>query len=101
MQQQKQTEAYILKLAEGEFAEVIETDATIYVVQLESLLDVDATATEKDNIILEREEARYTEIVDGWKEESGIKIDESVLEQINVKALKVMPVEEEEEETEE
>ncbi|MBQ8803034.1 MAG: peptidyl-prolyl cis-trans isomerase [Tyzzerella sp.] len=89
------------KLAEGEFAEVIETDATIYVVQLESLLDVDATATEKDNIILEREEARYTEIVDGWKEESGIKIDESVLEQINVKALKVMPVEEEEEETEE
>lgn len=88
-------------LAEGEFADVIETDDTIYVVQLESLFDEEATETEKESIISERESELYTEVVDGWKEETELTTDKSVLKKIDVYRLKVTQIEEEEETTEE
>ena len=87
-------------LKEGEFANVIETSSAIYVVQLESTFDKDATATEKENIIAERENEKYTEVLDAWKKDTEIKVDKRALKQIDVTSLKITQVEEEEETTE-
>lgn len=76
-------------LGEGEFTDVIETDAGYYVAQLTSLLDRDATDTEKETILSERQEEHYTEVVDGWKEDTKITVNDKVWDKIGIKALEV------------
>jgi foldase protein PrsA len=56
-------------LKEGEVSGVVETDSAYYVVRLDSECDEDATATKKEEMISEKQEDYYDDIVDGWKDE--------------------------------
>lgn len=76
-------------LGEGEFTEVIETDAGYYVAQVTSLFDREATDAEKETIVSERQEEHYTEVVDGWKEEVEITVNEKVWAKISLQGLQV------------
>ena len=72
------------KLDEGEFAkELIETDDSYYIVRMDSLFDEDATEKERQSIISERENDRYEEIVNGYKETSDWTVNEDVWEPVN------------------
>lgn len=88
-------------LKENEFSGVIDTDSAYYVAQLESLYDVDATDQKMEEILEERGEERYTELLEKWKEETKITVDEDILKQISFQDLEVVYIEDEEEESEE
>lgn len=70
-------------LAEGDFADLIETDSGFYIVKLQSEFDEEATATRKEEIIAEREQALFDEVYGAWEEESDFVIKEKVLEKIS------------------
>lgn len=87
-------------LKENEFSEVIETETGIYVVQLESEFDAEATESNKETVLTERQEARYEELVEKWTEETEITVHEKVWDKISIQGLKVNYIEDETEETE-
>lgn len=64
------------KLKEGEVSDVIETDSAYYVVRLDSEHDEEATASKKEELISEKEENYYNDILDGWIDEASWKINE-------------------------
>lgn len=87
-------------LDEKEFSSVIETESGIYVVQLTSTMDKEATEAEKANIVAERQTEKYNEVVDAWKAATEMTVNEKVLEKINLADIKVtMKIEETEETT--
>ena len=77
------------QLKENEFSEVIETDTGIYVVQLESEFDAEATEAAKGTILKERQEARYEELVEKWTKDTKITVHEKVWDKISIQKLKV------------
>lgn len=86
-------------LDEKEFSSVIETESGIYVVQLTSTMDKEATEAEKANIVAERQTEKYNEVVDAWKAATEMTVNEKVLEKINLADIKVTMKAEETEET--
>lgn len=88
-------------LKANEFSEVIETEDGIYVVQLESEFDAEATESNKETVLTERQEARYEELLEKWTEETKVTVHDKVWDKISVQGLKVNYVEDETEETEE
>lgn len=89
------------KLKVNEFSEVIETETGIYVLQLESEFDADATEKAKPDVLAKRQEARYQELVEKWTEDAKITVHEKVWKKISIQGLKVNNVEDPKEETEE
>lgn len=87
------------KLEENGFAEVIETDSAFYVVQLESLLDEEATATEKESIVKERKSEAVTDTIEKWREDTKIKVYDKVWDKISMHDIQVTEKEVEAEET--
>ena len=63
---------------EGEVTDPIETDGGIYVAQLTSLFDREATDQEKANIVDERRQAQYDSLLEEWRNETDITVDEKV-----------------------
>ena len=63
---------------EGEVTDLIETDGGIYVAQLTSLLDREATDQEKTNIVEERRQEQYDSLLAQWREDTEIEVDEKV-----------------------
>jgi len=88
-------------LKANEFSDVIETENGIYVVQLESEFDAEATESNKETVLTKRQEARYEELVEKWTEETKVTVHEKVWDKISIQGLKVNYVEDETEETEE
>lgn len=84
-------------LKENEFSDVIETDSAFYVVQLTSEFDKDATEAEKENIIVERENEKYSEVLEGFKNASEVTVNEEVIAKISLHGLAVTPKAEEKE----
>ena len=78
---------------------MIETESGYYVVQLTSLLDREATDTEKDNIVKERQSEKYTETLEGWTKDTEIKVFDKVVKKIDLQGLEVKAKAEEKEET--
>ncbi|MCI8489946.1 MAG: peptidyl-prolyl cis-trans isomerase [Lachnospiraceae bacterium] len=64
-------------LKEGEVSDVIETDSAYYVVRLDSEHDEEATASKKEELISQKQEDYYNDILDGWKEASKWTLNES------------------------
>lgn len=81
----------------NKFTSVIETDTGLYVAQLTSKFDRDATDTKKEEIISERETARYEELLAEWREAVEITVDEKAWASIGFDDISVlMKVEESE-----
>ncbi len=74
---------------ENEVADVIETDGYYFVAQLTSLFDQDATADKKEEIIEERKEELFDDVLAGWEEDTEITINDSVWKKIDFKSLSV------------
>ena len=83
------------KLGEGETTGVIETDSGYYVARVTSLFDREATDTEKQNIVSERQTELYNDTCDGWKEDTDIQVHERVWKKINFQTLSVTYVQDE------
>ncbi|MBY0757794.1 peptidylprolyl isomerase [Sellimonas caecigallum] len=60
-------------LKAGEMTDVIETDTGFYVARLTSDFDREATDSKKQQIIDQREQDRYDELLKEWKEDTEIK----------------------------
>ena len=84
------------KLELNGFSEVIEGESAIYVAQVTSLFDKDATEAEKEEIVEERKDEFYTETVEKWTEDTKIKVNDEVWEKVSLEGLKISTVEPEE-----
>ena len=87
-------------LEENAFADLIETDDAYYVVQLTSAFDEEATATEKENIVITRQNEEYNTKLESFLEEAEVTVNQEVIDKISLHNLAVT-AKVEEEETEE
>lgn len=61
-------------LSDGQLAEVVEgSDGAYYVVRMDQTLDREKTDAEKENIISDRKNERYTEVLQGWQDEAEVE----------------------------
>ena len=82
---------------EGESTDPIESDIGIYVGQLTSLLDRDATDQEKNNIVEERRQEQYDSLLEEWRDAAAIEVDEKVWEKVDFNDVGVTIITPEEE----
>ena len=83
-------------LGEGEVTDVIETDYGLYVAQVTSLLDREATDAEKQQIVENRKQEQYDSLIESWREEADIQVNEKVWKKIGFQNQGVTIVESEE-----
>ncbi len=69
-------------LEEGEVSEVIETESTLYLVQVTADLDEEATASRKENLIATAQTEYYDGLMETWTEEAPLKVVDEVWEQV-------------------
>ena len=70
-------------LTEGQVSDMVETKDAIYFLRLDAETDKDATEENRANIIAERENALYDEVVKKWQENDGWDVDESLVDEID------------------
>ena len=58
-------------LKEGEVSGVVELESGYYVLRLDSEHDEEATQAKKEQLISQKQEDFYNDIIDGWKEEEA------------------------------
>lgn len=68
---------------EGEVTDVIETDSGIYVGQLTSLLDREATDQEKETIVEQRRQDQYDSLLEEWRDSTEIEVDEKAWDKVD------------------
>lgn len=83
----------------GDVTDVIETDSGLYVAQLTSLLDRDATDARKDEIVEERRQEQYDSLLEEWRDSTEISVDEKVWNKIDFIDQGVTIITSEEEDT--
>lgn len=83
----------------GDVTDVIETDSGLYVAQLTSLLDRDATDARKDEIVEERRQEQYDSLLEEWRDATEISVDEKVWNKIDFNDQGVTIITSEEEDT--
>lgn len=77
------------KLKEGEVTGVVESANGLYVAKVTSLFDKDATEKEKENIIAERKQEKYNEVIEGWRKDADISVVEGVWKKVDFNELSV------------
>ena len=82
---------------EGECTDPIESDLGLYVGQLTSLLDRDATDQEKNNIGEERRQEQYNSLLEEWRDAVTIEVDDKVWEKVDFNDVGVTIITPEEE----
>lgn len=70
-------------LEEGEVSDVIDTDSYYYVVRLDAETDPEATEETRQDIISERQNSLYEEVLSGWEEGHEWKVDDKVWEKVS------------------
>lgn len=68
---------------EGETTDVIETDSGLYVGQLTSLLDRDATDQKKESIVEQRRQDQYDSLLEEWRDSTEINVDEKAWDKVD------------------
>ncbi len=70
----------VADLKDGEVCDkVIETDSHYYVVRLDETFAKDETESKKEEIVKNRKTEAYNDLVEKWKEEAEITVDEKVM----------------------
>lgn len=77
------------KLKEGEVTDVVENANGLYVAKVTSLFDKDATEKEKENIISQRKQDKYEEVIEGWRKDAEISVVERVWKKVDFNELSV------------
>lgn len=70
-------------LQEGEVSGQIVTDSEIYFVRIDTDIDEEATASNRESIIAEREDERFNELMEEWQKEDGWDVKENIVEKID------------------
>lgn len=68
---------------DGAVSDLIETETGYYVLQMDAVVDETATESTRNSIISERQNALYTEVVEGYLEEMEWDLDERLWRQIS------------------
>ena len=84
---------------EGQVTDVIEADDGLYVGRLTSLLDRDATDQKKTSIVEERRQEQYDSLLEEWRNDTDIKVDEKVWDKVDFEDTGVTIIISETEET--
>lgn len=84
---------------EGETTDVIEADDGLYVGQLTSLLDRDATDQKKASIVEQRRQDQYDSLLKEWRNSTDISVDDKVWEKVDFEDTGVTIITSETEET--
>ena len=71
------------ELEEGEDTGLVEGESSYYIAVLTAETDEEATNTNRETIIAERQDNHYTEVLTAWQEDDGWDYDEKLLEKIN------------------
>lgn len=87
-------------LEDGEFSEIIETEDAYYIVYMESTFDEEATETERESVLDEREQEAYDSWVESLQEDAEIIVHEDVIATLTFERVFNLPEEEEEDEVE-
>lgn len=61
---------------EGDLTDVIEAESGLYVAKLVSKLDREATDQKKEQIIEERKQEQYDSLIEQWRKDTDIKVEE-------------------------
>lgn len=85
------------KLSDGEYSDVIETDNGYYIVYMESTFDEEATQTETENVLAERESEAYDAWFEPLKEASEITVNDERIQTLTFERTYTVPTEETEE----
>jgi len=76
------------KLKKGKMADsVIEADSGYYVIRMDSTDDKEAAKTKKESILTQRRNDKYSETIEGYKDASEWKINESEWKKVNFDEL--------------
>lgn len=78
------------------FTDVIEGESAIYVAQVTSLFDQEATDAEKEELIEEKKAEYYSDTVEKWTEDTESKIYDKVWAKVSLEGLKISSVKPEE-----
>ena len=81
----------------GKFTDVIETESGLFVAQLISKFDRKATDSKKEEIITERENARYEELLKEWREAIEITVVDKTWDKVDFDDISVLMFVEEQE----
>lgn len=73
------------KLKEGEVSPVVETDNGYYVLRLDSEHDEKATAEKKEELLSQKKQEYYDDILSGWRDEAKWEINEKEWEKVTFK----------------
>ena len=84
---------------EGQVTDVIEADDGLYVGRLTSLLDRDVTDQKKTSIVEERRQEQYDSLLEEWRNDTDIKVDEKVWDKVDFEDTGVTIITSETEET--
>lgn len=71
-------------LEEGGVTGLVEGTDGYYVAKVTSLFDEEATSQKKEEIISQRQSEKYNEVLDGWREDAEITVDEKVWAKIDL-----------------
>lgn len=77
----------LLAADEGAVSDVIDTEGSYYVVCVDAKTDETATEQTRQNLITERENAYYDEVLDGWKAEHTWKVKKGVWDKVSFRNL--------------
>ena len=75
------------ELAEGEMSDLISTDSGKYIVRLDAETDEEATESNRESIISERQSDLYDEVLAGWQENDGWTVEEKAVAKIEFKNM--------------
>ena len=68
-----------------ETSAVIETDTDLYIVRIDKDTDEDATESNRESIIKQRQDDLYDSVLEGWQESDGWTVDDKKLTKIDFK----------------
>ena len=66
------------------YGEVVEGENAYFVVRMDSVLDREATDQKKENIVDERQQEAYNDLLDQWKEDTDITVNEKEWEKVTL-----------------
>jgi foldase protein PrsA len=87
-------------LSEGELSELVTTDSGYYILRLDAETDEEATESNRESIIEERQEDHYDEVLSGWQENDGWTVKTRQIAKVEFKNTFTEPEEESTEDTE-
>lgn len=92
----KELEEKLVKAADAlelnGFTDVIEGESAIYVAQVTSLFDQEATDTKREELIEEKKDEYFSDTVEQWTKDTEIKVYDDVWAKVSLEGLKITSI---------